>query len=158
MKGWPIVLATALPLAALATHPQVPTTAVKSAAKPATMLMQAGELKWQDIPDLPGAQGVVLVGDPSKAGAHLIMRARFPDGFKIAPHWHPALENLTVLQGTFMLGMGDKWDDAKLKAYPTGTFYSEPKGTPHFVWAKDGEVIIQVTGMGPSGTALIPQK
>jgi hypothetical protein len=26
------------------------------------------------------------------------------------------------------------------------------KKTPHFVWAKDGEVIIQTTGMGPTGT------
>jgi hypothetical protein len=30
--------------------------------------------------------------------------------------------------------------------------------TPHFVWAKDGEVILQTTGMGPTGINLIPQK
>jgi hypothetical protein len=45
-----------------------------------------------------------------------------------------------------------------LKAYPAGTFYSEPPKTPHYVWAKDGEVIIQTTGMGPTGTTMIPQK
>jgi hypothetical protein len=27
-----------------------------------------------------------------------------------------------------------------------------------YVWAKDGEVIIQTTGMGPTGTTPIPQK
>jgi hypothetical protein len=42
--------------------------------------------------------------------------------------------------------------------YPAGTFYSEPPRTPHFAWAKDGEVILQITGMGPSGTTSIPQK
>ena len=151
MKAWPIVLAAALPLAVLATHPQVPATAVKATAKAAPMLLQAGELKWQDIPDLPGAQGVVLVGDPGKAGAHLIMRARFPDGFKIAPHWHPALENLTVLQGTFMIGMGDKWDDAKLTSLPAGAFASIPKGQRHFATAK-GETILELSALGPFKT------
>jgi hypothetical protein len=63
-----------------------------------------------------------------------------------------------VLSGTIYFGLGETWDDSKLKAFPAGTFFSEPKETPHFVWAKDGEVIVQVTGMGPTGTKLIPPK
>jgi hypothetical protein len=54
--------------------------------------------------------------------------------------------------------VGEQWDESKLKAYPAGTFYSEPPRTPHYVWAKDGEVIIQTTGMGPTGTTMIAQK
>ena len=50
-----------------------------------------------------------------------------------------------VLSGTLYFGSGDKWDESKFKAYPAGTFYSEPSKAPHFTWAKDGEVIIQVT-------------
>ena len=51
-----------------------------------------------------------------------------------------------------------QWDESKLKPYVPGTFFSEPKGVPHFVWAKDGEVVIQVTAMGPTGVTRIPQK
>ena len=63
-----------------------------------------------------------------------------------------------VLSGTIYFGLGDTWDEGKLKPYPTGTFLSEPKDTPHFVWAKDGEVIVQVTAMGPTATKMIPPK
>jgi hypothetical protein len=41
-----------------------------------------------------------------------------------------------------------------LTPYPAGTFFSELPNVPHFVSAKDGEVIFQATGIGPS--ALIP--
>lgn len=50
------------------------------------------------------------------------------------------------------------YGDSKLKAYPAGTFYSEPPKSPHFNWAKDGEVILQITGIGPAGATNIPQK
>ena len=50
---------------------------------------------------------------------------------------------------------GDKWDESKFKAYPAGTFYSEPSKAPHYTWAKDGEVVIQITGVGPSGKTFI---
>ena len=65
---------------------------------------------------------------------------------------------VVVLSGTIYFGLGDTWDEGKLKPYPTGTFLSEPKDTPHFVWAKDGEVIVQVTAMGPTATKMIPPK
>lgn len=55
------------------------------------------------------------------------------------------------------VGPGEKWDESKMKPYPAGTFYSEPSKAPHFTWAKDGEVIIQLTGMRPSGKTAIPQ-
>jgi hypothetical protein len=47
---------------------------------------------------------------------------------------------------------------SQLKAYPAGTLYSEPARTPHYAWAKDGEVILQVTAIGPTGNTPIPQK
>jgi hypothetical protein len=60
-----------------------------------------------------------------------------------------------VLSGTFYFGSGETWDESKMKAYPAGTFYSEPPKSPHYTWAKDGEVVIQLTGMGPSGKTFI---
>jgi hypothetical protein len=78
---------------------------------------------------------------------------------RLCPHWHPdEWRTAVVLSGTLYFGVGEQWDESKLKAYPAGTSYSEPPKTPHFVWAKDGEVILQTTGMGPTGSTPIPQK
>jgi quercetin dioxygenase-like cupin family protein len=102
-------------------------------------------------------QTVVLYGDPTKPGV-FVTRVRFSAGWKDPPHWHPdELRTVVVLSGTLYFGSGDKWDESKFSAYPAGTFYSEPSRAPHFSWAKDGEVIIQVTGIGPSGKTFIPQ-
>jgi quercetin dioxygenase-like cupin family protein len=99
-----------------------------------------------------------VYGDPTKAGV-FVTRVKFAPGFKVMPHWHPdEVRTVVVLSGTLYFGLGEQWDESKLKTYPTGTFFSEPSKTPHYAWAKDGEVILQITGVGPSGTTLIPQK
>jgi quercetin dioxygenase-like cupin family protein len=105
-----------------------------------------------------GTQTAVLYGDPTKAGV-FVTRIKFAPGFKLMPHWHPdEVRTVAVLSGTLYFAVGEQWDESKLKPYPAGTFYSEPPRTPHYAWAKDGEVIIQVTGIGPTGTTPIPQK
>lgn len=96
-------------------------------------------------------QIAVLYGDPTKPGLYVV-RMRLPAGAKVAPHIHPEeVRTLTVLSGTLYFGFGEQWDDSKLTAFPPGTFFSELPTTPHFVSAKDGEVIFQATGIGPSG-------
>jgi quercetin dioxygenase-like cupin family protein len=100
-------------------------------------------------------QTVILYGDPTKPGL-FVTRIRFSPGWKDPPHWHPdPARTVVVLSGTFYVGSGETWDESKLKTYPAGTFYSEPQKAPHFTWAKDGEVIIQLTGIGPSGKTVI---
>lgn len=100
-------------------------------------------------------QTVVLYGDPSKPGV-FVSRVKFSAGWKDPPHWHPdEVRTAVVLSGTLYFGTGEEWDESKMKAYPAGTFYSEPPKSPHYTWAKDGEVIIQVTGVGPSGKTFI---
>ena len=106
----------------------------------------------------PGAPpAAVLYGDPTKAGLY-VNRVKFAPGFKVMPHFHPDERTVVVLSGTFYMGVGEQWDESKMKAYPPGTFVSEPAKMPHYTWAKDGEVIIQITGVGPSGATQIPQK
>jgi quercetin dioxygenase-like cupin family protein len=103
-------------------------------------------------------QVAVLYGDPTKADVY-VTRIKLAPGLKVMPHWHPdPWRTVVVLSGTLYFGVGEQWDESKLKAYPAGTFYPEPPKTPHFAWAKDGEVILQLTAMGPSGTTQIPQK
>jgi quercetin dioxygenase-like cupin family protein len=102
-------------------------------------------------------QTAVLYGDPTKPGV-FVTRVKFSAGWKDQPHWHPdEVRTVAVLSGTFYFASGETWDESKFKAYPAGTFYSEPPKAPHFTWAKDGEVIIQVTGVGPTGKTFIPQ-
>lgn len=123
-----------------------------------SIVKMPNDIVWKAPPVSPGPDTAITYGDPSKPGA-FVLRVRFPAGFKLMPHFHPdEWRTVVVLSGTYYFGLGEQWDESKLRAYPPGTFFSEPKGTPHFVWAKDGEVIIQVTAMGPTGNTLVPQK
>jgi len=108
---------------------------------------------------LPGApQHVTLFGDPSKPGLY-VDRIKFMPGTKVMPHWHPdTVRTVLVMSGTFYFAVGEQWDESKLTAYPAGTLYSEPAKTPHYAWAKDGEVILQVTAIGPTGNTPIARK
>ena len=59
---------------------------------------------------------------------------------------------MTILSGTLLVGYGEQLDDSHMKALPAGSVFTEPSKQPHFVWAKDGEVVILVIGHGPSAT------
>lgn len=103
-------------------------------------------------------QTSLLFGDPKKAGLY-VGRFKFPKGLKIMPHFHAdADRTIVVLSGTLWFARGEQWDESKLQPFPAGTFYTEPKDAPHFAWAKDDDVVIQLTAIGPTGTTQIPQK
>jgi len=119
------------------------------AKKPAHVILNAGDIQWVDAPPSlpPGAKMAVLDGDPGKAGL-FILRLKIPDGYKVAAHWHPNAENVTVLSGTFYLGTGDKLDESKGTAMSAGAFARMPGRMHHFAWTK-GSTELQVSGMGP---------
>src|SRR6266567_423391 len=99
-------------------------------------------------PMLPkGAQVAVLYGDPGKEGP-LVVRLKFPSGYKIPAHMHPSDENVTVISGTLNFGMGDKLDPKKGEALKPGGYIHMPKGMHHYGWAAQ-ETIVQVNGNGP---------
>src|SRR5688572_642569 len=106
-------------------------------------------LAWADGPPSlpPGAKVAVLEGDPAKPGP-FVFRVKVPDGYRIPPHTHPKPERVTVIAGTFHIGMGDKFDDKKGRAMPAGTYGQWPPGMKHYVWVK-GETVIQFHGTGP---------
>ena len=133
-----VMLAAAAALAAEAR--QAPPTHVK---------VRPADVKWGPAPPVlpPGAQIAVLDGDPTKAGFFTI-RLKFPDGYKIAPHSHPTDENIVVVSGVFMMGMGAAPDDAAMHQLPAGSFTTIPKTSPHYAAAK-GETVIQIYGQGP---------
>jgi uncharacterized RmlC-like cupin family protein len=94
---------------------------------------------------------VVLKGDPSQAGVYTIM-LRVPAHTRIAAHSHRDDRVATVISGTWHIGYGDRFDEARLKALPPGSFYTEPPGMAHFAETGDEPVVVQITGFGPSST------
>lgn len=92
-----------------------------------------------------GRQRAHLVGDSSRDGAW-IDRVKIPAGARVRAHTHPHDELVTVIEGTWYVGEGAKFDAAKLKSYPTGSFIVIPAGVPHFVAAQKGQVVVQLNG------------
>jgi quercetin dioxygenase-like cupin family protein len=113
-------------------------------------MLSPQEIKWAAAPPSipPGAEAVVLYGDPSKDGM-FAMRLKFPKGYKIAPHTHPKPEVLTVISGTFRLGMGETADQTKAKAYPAGSFIALSPGMAHFAGADEDNTVVQLNSTGP---------
>lgn len=94
-----------------------------------------------------GRQRAQLFGDSSQGGAW-IDRIKIPGGMQVQAHTHPDTELVTVMEGTWYLGLGETFDPTKLKGYPAGSFIVIPAGVPHFVATKDGTVILQMSGNG----------
>ena len=119
------------------------------------ILKTEGDIVWSDAPAvLPaGAKVVALEGDPAKAGPFTI-RLKLPANYRVAPHWHPADEHVTVIAGTFALGMGETFDETKLEELGVGGFAMMRTGTRHFAWSKDGAVV-QLHGIGPWGLTYV---
>jgi hypothetical protein len=122
-------------------------------------VVEPGSEKWGEVPAaaLVGTPSVemggtlrlaVIQGDPTKAGRTYTLRLSCTDGLKIAPHWHPTTENVTVVKGSAAVGMGSKWDDAALKDVPLGGFFWAGPHMRHFAQCK-GDTILQVHGIAP---------
>jgi quercetin dioxygenase-like cupin family protein len=109
------------------------------------------EIEWKAFAAFPpSARLAVIVGDPSQPGPYTI-RVKLPSGMKLMPHRHPEDRVYTVISGVFYIGVGDRFEPEKLKAHPPGSVVVLPGDTWHFHWAKSGEYVTQVTGIGPLG-------
>ena len=100
-----------------------------------------------------GIQTVVLTGDPAKPGLYTI-RLKAAPGMKIQAHSHRDDRSAMVVSGTWYFAYGKQFDEKALQALPPGSFYTEPGGVDHFAMTKD-EVVIQITGYGPSSTTYV---
>lgn len=122
-----------------------------AATAPARANAQASQpdLKWGPAPAVfpAGAQMAVLQGNPGAAEPFTV-RLRFPNGYRIAPHTHPTDENITVISGSFRVGMGKTFDTKTLKTLPTGGFVTAPANMAHYATAQ-GLTVVQVQAIGP---------
>jgi hypothetical protein len=153
------IIVTAFLILATSGFAQTNAPARKAPAHAMAIVVPSGSEKWGDIPaaamvgapsvDMGGKlQLAVVQGNPMQAGSPYTLRLSCTDGTKIAPHWHPTTENVTVVKGTFALGMGSKWDTTGMKDLSAGGFASAPARMRHFGMCK-GETVVQVHGLGP---------
>jgi uncharacterized RmlC-like cupin family protein len=123
-------------------------------------MVRPGEVPWPSAiaggtgtSGAAGIETVILKGDPAKAGLYTLA-LRVPANMRIQAHSHRDDRVATVIKGTWYFAYGTKFDEAALKPLGPGSFYTEPPDQPHFAMTKD-EVIIQVSGMGPSSTTYV---
>ncbi len=123
--------------------------------KPTHIMHVPQDLKWVDGPaSLPkGVKVAVLEGDLTKSGP-FTFRAKFPANYKIPPHFHPGVEHVTVISGTFYMGLGDEFDEGTATKLPQGGFAAMEIGTHHFAFTKE-ETEVQVHSIGPWGITYV---
>ncbi len=124
-------------------------SAVFAQGSPSSHAAAAPELAWGPAPAIfpAGAQMAVMQGNPGGTGLFTV-RLRFPSGYRIAPHTHPTDEQVTVISGTFRVGMGKTFTPKEMMTLGAGGFVVAPAGAAHFA-AAQGETIVQVHAMGP---------
>ena len=128
---------------------------VRAAAPAAPTIVQPSAIKWvAGTGDEKGTWSAVLFGNPDKKGSEYVVRLKFPDGFKFPAHVHGGAEQVTVISGTLLVGLGKKFDASKLTALPPGAFAEMPSNVPHYAAAK-GETIIEIHGVGPGSTTMV---
>ena len=121
----------------------------QEAKAPGHVLLTPSQVKWGDPPPVfeKGAGFTVVSGDPSQSGLYVV-RLKMPAGYRINPHWHPTDEHVTVLSGTFAIGMGEKFDQASMTKLPEGGYVLLPAEMRHYAMAATAATV-QVHGQGP---------
>jgi quercetin dioxygenase-like cupin family protein len=147
-RGILLVGVGAIAALALSTSGGTAARADAMASQTAPTVVMPSTVKWTPVTGMTGLESAVLYGDPNKAGSAYVVRYRVADGFKFPPHSHPMLEEVTVLSGTFEVGLGDTFDASKLTALPAGSYVAIPPGLNHYAQAK-GDVILELHGVGP---------
>lgn len=122
-----------------------------SAQAPVRGAVLPQDLQWREVPNFPGARAAWVVGGEKLEGLYA-MRAQLGAGVKLPPHVHPDERYTTVLSGTLYVGFGESPDEARMFAVPAGGVYVAPAGVAHYVWARDGAVVYQEAGRGPTAT------
>lgn len=117
-------------------------------------MISPNDLKWSDVPSLPAGAKIAVIEGPMSEAVPFTVRLKFPGNYQIPAHWHPAVERVTVLQGTFYMGVGDKLDTSKSMALTPGSIMILQPKTNHFAWNKE-EVVVQLNGVGPWGVTYV---
>jgi quercetin dioxygenase-like cupin family protein len=113
------------------------------------------KLEWKPLEgDTLGMQQVVVEGNPSQPGYYLVIN-KFPPGVMSRPHYHPDERHALVLRGTWYTDEGDVFRPNETVPMKQGDYMRHPAGGHHYDGALDEEVIVAISGMGPSGQTVL---
>ncbi len=105
----------------------------------------------------PPVPMVILEGEPFKEGIYTF-RIKVPAHQKIPLHWHSKDERVTLIKGEICIGFSDEMDYIKGNCMKEGGFYINPKNVNHYLWTKDEETILQVTGEGAWNMTMVKKQ
>lgn len=114
--------------------------------------IQAVDVSYQPVPDIPGLSYAVLSGDPDKEGVYVI-RLKISPGLTFPPHHHDQDRHVTVISGVWAFGTGDSGKCEDTTPLNAGAYVMHPKGAVHFDGACGDETVeVQIIGLGPVST------
>jgi quercetin dioxygenase-like cupin family protein len=128
--------------------------ALAEGAPPAVL---QSELKYAPVPLFQGVYAAPVSGTATQPGALYALSVKYAAGAKSLPHTHPDARVVTVISGRFYAGVGEGRDEASLRVLGPGDSIVIPPETVHYGWAKEGEVLMLETGVGPTGASLWPK-
>ena len=112
--------------------------------------LRPGAIVWNEVgPD--GTRYALLEGRRDRPGGAFSYAFFLPAGFWDPGHWHTADARVFVVSGTLYLGYGDVHDEAKLEAFPAGSYLVVPAGLRHFDGSHEDTLIIGMAA-GPWST------
>ena len=116
------------------------------------------QIPWS-APDARGVQNAVVVGDPSKPGFYVVFTKWLKGNHFSRPHFHPNDRYITVLQGTWWVGSGPKFDpDNGTTPMPAGSFVTHFGKQVHWDGAKDEDAVLMIVGEGPATATAAEEK
>ena len=115
------------------------------------------QIPWGPV-NAAGGQNAVVVGDPSKPGFYMVYNRWTKGNHFSRPHFHPNDRYIVVLQGTWWVGTGPKFDPANTTPMPAGSFVTHFAKQVHWDGAKDEDTILLIMGEGPATSTAAEEK
>ena len=125
---------------------------------PAAVIYKLPEqIPWGPV-NAAGAQSAVVVGDPAKPGFYMVYNKWTKGNHFSRPHFHPNDRYIVVLQGTWWVGSGPKFDPTNTTPMPAGSFVTHFAKQVHWDGAKDEDTILLIMGEGPATSTAAEDK
>ena len=116
------------------------------------------QIPWSPV-DARGAQNAVVVGNPDKPGFYMVYTKWTKGNHFSRPHFHPNDRYIVVLQGTWWVGSGPKFDpEHGTVPMPAGSFVTHFGKQVHWDGAKDEDAVLLIVGEGPATATLVPEE
>jgi hypothetical protein len=113
----------------------------------AIMITPPKDIKW--VESAGGAANAILAGDPNKPGIYVEL-TKWHAGHMSRPHFHEYDRYIYVIQGTWWVGTGTKYDPASTSPVAQGSYVTHYAKQIHYDGAKDADVTLEIVGMGPA--------